>query len=30
MGEIENRIYPSDTNLWPPEAMAALRGVAGP
>lgn len=28
-GEIENRIWPEDTTVWPPEAMAALRGVAG-
>jgi hypothetical protein len=30
MGEIENRVWPEDTNLWPPEAMVALRQVAGP
>lgn len=24
-GEIEPRIWPADTNLWPPEAIAALR-----
>jgi hypothetical protein len=28
-GEIENRIYPQDTNLWPSEAMAMLRGSVG-
>jgi hypothetical protein len=28
-GEIENRIWPTDTGLWPPEAMAKLREVAG-
>lgn len=28
-GEIENRIYPGDTNIWPPEAMAMLRNAAG-
>lgn len=29
MGEIEPRIWPSDTTLWPTEAMAALRAEAG-
>lgn len=29
-GEIENRIYPEDTNIWPEEAMAILRGSAEP
>jgi hypothetical protein len=29
MGEIEPRIWPQDTNLWPAEAMAALRMEAG-
>lgn len=29
-GEIENRFFPQDTNLWPPEAMAVLREVAAP
>ena len=29
-GEIENRIHPQDTTLWPPEAMALLRERAGP
>lgn len=28
-GEIESRIYPQDTTLWPPEAMALLRERAG-
>lgn len=28
-GEIENRIFPQDTTLWPPEAMALLRDRAG-
>jgi hypothetical protein len=28
-GEIENRIWPEDTNLWPAEAMTVLRGSAG-
>jgi hypothetical protein len=28
-GEIEPRVWPQDTNLWPAEAMAALRGAAG-
>ncbi len=27
MGEIEPRVWPADTTLWPAEAMAALRGV---
>ncbi|WP_309666046.1 hypothetical protein [Tabrizicola sp.] len=27
-GEIENRIYPEDTSLWPPEAMVVLREKA--
>lgn len=27
-GEIEPHIWPQDTNLWPPEAMAALRAAA--
>jgi hypothetical protein len=26
-GEIEPRIWPGDTNIWPAEAMAALRGA---
>jgi hypothetical protein len=26
MGEIENRIWPEDTTVWPPEAMEVLRG----
>jgi hypothetical protein len=30
MGEIENRIWPEDTTLWPPEPMALLRDMAGP
>lgn len=29
MGEIEPHIWPADTNLWPPEAMAALRTAEG-
>jgi hypothetical protein len=29
-GEIENRIHPQDTTLWPEEAMTILRGSAGP
>lgn len=29
MGEIEPHIWPADTNIWPPEAMAALRGNVG-
>lgn len=29
MGEIENHIWPEDTTLWPPEAMALLRAKAG-
>lgn len=29
-GEIENRIFPQDTTLWPPEAMELLRASAGP
>jgi hypothetical protein len=29
MGEAENRIWPQDTTLWPPEAMAALRRAGG-
>lgn len=29
-GEIENHIWPEDTGLWPPEAMAILREKAGP
>jgi hypothetical protein len=29
-GEIEPRLFPQDTTLWPPEAMAVLRGRAGP
>lgn len=29
-GEIENRIFPEDTTLWPPEAMVILRANAGP
>lgn len=28
-GEVEPRIWPEDTNLWPAEAMAALRAEAG-
>jgi len=28
-GEIEYRIWPNDTNLWPSEAMAVLRDKAG-
>ena len=28
-GEIEPRIWPADTNLWPAEAMAALRAAGG-
>lgn len=28
-GEIEPHVWPQDTNLWPAEAMAALRGAAG-
>jgi hypothetical protein len=28
-GEIESRIWPEDTTLWPPEAMAVLREAAG-
>jgi len=28
-GEVENRIWPADTTLWPPEAMAVLRAKAG-
>jgi len=28
-GEIENRIFPQDTNIWPPEAMYLLRDRAG-
>ena len=28
-GEFENRIWPRDTNIWPPEAMATLRANAG-
>ncbi len=29
MGEIEPRVWPADTNLWPAEAMAALQAEAG-
>ncbi len=29
-GEIENRIFPQDTTVWPPEAMFLLRESAGP
>jgi hypothetical protein len=29
-GEVENRIYPEDTALWPEEALTVLRGSAGP
>ena len=28
-GEIEPRVWPADTNLWPAEAMAALRAAGG-
>lgn len=28
-GEIEPHVWPQDTNLWPAEAMAALRAAAG-
>jgi hypothetical protein len=28
-GEIEPHLWPTDTNLWPAEAMAALRGAVG-
>jgi hypothetical protein len=28
-GEIEPRVWPADTNLWPAEAMAALQAEAG-
>mgnify|MGYP007067825599 FL=1 len=28
-GEIEPHLWPADTNLWPAEAMAALRGAVG-
>jgi hypothetical protein len=28
MGEIENRIWPTDTTIWPPEPMQMLRGSA--
>lgn len=30
MGDIENRIWPQVTNLWPEEAMQILRDKAGP
>jgi hypothetical protein len=29
MGEIEPHIWPADTTIWPPEAMAALRAAEG-
>lgn len=28
-GEARPHVWPADTSLWPPEAMAALRGAAG-
>ncbi len=28
-GEVENQVWPKDTSVWPPEAMAALQEVAG-
>lgn len=28
-GEVEPHVWPADTNLWPAEAMAALRGAVG-
>jgi hypothetical protein len=28
-GEIEPHVWPADTNLWPAEAMAALRAAGG-
>jgi hypothetical protein len=29
MGEVETRVWPKDTDQWPPEVLAALREIAG-